>query len=55
MTMKICMFDPPDFVKRANPEKIFCVHGDKCEAFAEELCNMGFEAYAPKMGNSFEV
>ena len=44
-----------NFVKRANPEKIFCVHGDKCEAFAEELCNMGFEAYAPKMGNSFEV
>jgi len=44
-----------DFVKRANPEKIFCVHGDKCEEFAEELRGMGFEAYAPKLGNSFEV
>ena len=43
------------FVKRANPEKVFCVHGDACEEFAEELCGMGFSAYAPNMGNTFEV
>lgn len=43
------------FVKRANPEKVFCVHGDHCEKFAEELCGMGFEAYAPMMGKTFEV
>ena len=43
------------FVKRANPEKVFCIHGDKCEQFAEELCGMGFEAYAPILGSSFEV
>jgi len=42
-------------VKKTNPEKIFCIHGDACEAFAQELCGMGYEAYAPAMGNTFEV
>lgn len=42
-------------VKKANPEKIFCIHGDACEAFAQELCGMGYEAYAPAMGKTFEV
>lgn len=42
-------------IKKANPEKIFCVHGDACEAFAQELCGMGYEAYAPAMGKTFEV
>lgn len=43
------------FVKKANPEKVFCIHGDACEKFAEELCGMGFEAYAPALGKTFEV
>lgn len=39
------------FVKRANPDKVFCVHGDKCEEFAAELRGMGFAAKAPKPGD----
>ncbi|MDD5317271.1 MAG: MBL fold metallo-hydrolase [Candidatus ainarchaeum sp.] len=43
------------FVKRANPEKVFCIHGDKCEEFAEALRGMGFDAKAPRLGDSFEL
>jgi len=44
-----------EFIKRANPEKVFCVHGDSTEEFAEELRGIGFDAAAPKMGDSFEM
>jgi len=44
-----------EFVSRASPEKIFCIHGDSCEEFAEELNGMGFSAYAPRPGNSFDI
>lgn len=43
------------FIKKANPEKIFCMHGDSCEEFSKELLERGYEACAPKMGETFTV
>ena len=40
-----------DFVKKINPEKVFCVHGDHTEEFAEELRREGFDAVAPLANN----
>ena len=42
-----------DFVKKANPQKIILNHGDDTPGFAEELRGMGFDAHAPKNGDSF--
>lgn len=44
-----------DFVKRANPEKIIVNHGDCTVEFAEELTGMGFDAIAPKNGDSVSL
>jgi len=44
-----------DYVKRANPKKVVCVHGDNCEGFAEELKLEGFDASAPVAGDKVEV
>jgi len=44
-----------EFVKGANPQKVFCMHGDSCESFAQELKEMGFDAYAPQVGEAFEI
>jgi len=43
------------FVENASPEKIFCVHGETCQSFAEELRSKGYDAVAPKNGESFVV
>lgn len=43
------------FVEKASPEKIFCVHGDACQEFAEELRAKGYDAVAPANGESFVV
>jgi putative mRNA 3-end processing factor len=40
-----------EFVKKLNPEKVFCVHGDHTEEFAEELRREGFDAVAPLANN----
>jgi putative mRNA 3-end processing factor len=40
-----------DFVKKINPEKVFCVHGDHTQEFAEELKREGFDATAPLANN----
>jgi putative mRNA 3-end processing factor len=37
--------------KKLNPEKVFCVHGDNTEEFAEELRQKGFDAVAPIANN----
>jgi putative mRNA 3-end processing factor len=37
--------------KKLNPEKIFCVHGDYTEEFADELKQKGFDATAPVANN----
>lgn len=44
-----------DYIKKVNPEKIFTVHGDECEAFAANLVGEGFDAIAPEEGQEFEL
>lgn len=47
-----------DFVKRVNPKKVFCVHGDAevCDEFARELKeDHGFDAVAPEEGQVFNA
>jgi putative mRNA 3-end processing factor len=39
------------FIKNLNPQKIFCMHGDNTEDFANELRNKGFDAIAPVANN----
>ncbi len=39
-----------DFIKRVSPEKIFCVHGDHTEEFANEL-KENYDAIAPIANN----
>jgi len=41
-----------DYVKDANAEKVFCVHGDgeACQALAGALAEEGFDAQAPEIG-----
>ena len=43
--------------RQSNPEKIFCIHGseENCTALAEELKNQGFDAIAPKTGDTFKI
>jgi putative mRNA 3-end processing factor len=40
-----------EFIEKHNPQKIFCVHGDHTEEFAEELRQKGFDAVAPVANN----
>jgi len=44
-----------EFVRKLNPGKTFCVHGDGTEDFAEELRQEGFDAVAPSENEIFEV
>ena len=44
-----------DFVKKTNPEKIILNHGDDTPGFAKELQEMGFDAAAPKNGDTIEL
>lgn len=42
------------FIKDQNPEKIFCIHGDNTEEFANELKSAhGYDAVAPVANNRF--
>jgi len=44
------------FVKRVNPGKVFCVHGDNTERFAKELSEEhGFDAVAPKDERAYSI
>ncbi len=44
------------FAKDLNPEKIFCVHGEKCNEFAEELSKEhGFKAVGPNLNDEFKI
>ena len=40
-----------EFVKKINPQKVFCIHGDHTEEFAEELRQQGFDSTAPIANN----
>ena len=39
------------FIEKVNPEKIFCIHGDHTEEFAQELREDGWDAVAPIANN----
>lgn len=45
--------DMMKFFEKTNPEKIFCVHGDHTEEFAQELTGKGFKAFAPIANDRF--
>ncbi len=36
-----------EFVEKLSPQKVFCVHGDHTQEFAEELKERGYDAIAP--------
>ncbi len=44
-----------ELVRRTNPEKIICIHGDHPDKFAEELREKGYDAVAPKIGDVLEL
>ncbi|MDD5337129.1 MAG: MBL fold metallo-hydrolase [Candidatus ainarchaeum sp.] len=46
-----------DMVKKTNPGKIVCIHGDeaRAEKFAEELKGMGYDAVAPSRGDKIDL
>jgi len=46
-----------DYVRKSDPEKVICVHGDANVAsnFAESLKLEGYDAIAPKIGETIEV
>ncbi len=44
-----------DMIKRTSPELIICMHGDNCFTFADNLRDIGFEAIAPRMGETIPV
>ncbi|MGC8628630.1 MAG: MBL fold metallo-hydrolase [Candidatus Micrarchaeia archaeon] len=46
-----------EYVRKSKPEKVICVHGDSNVAanFAESLKLEGFDAVAPKLGETIEI
>jgi putative mRNA 3-end processing factor len=51
------MSDLYDYVKRSSPKVVICVHGDENNtvAFAETLKADGYDAYAPKIGQTIKI
>ncbi|MCL4404601.1 MAG: MBL fold metallo-hydrolase [Candidatus Marsarchaeota archaeon] len=51
------MSDLYNFVRESAPNKVVCVHGspENTEAFADGLRGEGFEAYAPKVGDTIDL
>lgn len=45
------------FVRESSPNAVVCVHGDaeRTQHFAEELRGEGFDAYAPKVGDTIDL
>ena len=44
-----------ELAEKLSPQKIFCIHGDSCQEFADELALEGFETYAPKIGETVQI
>lgn len=44
-----------ELVEKLSPGKVFCMHGDSCEKFADDLALEGFDAYAPKLGETVQI
>jgi len=42
-------------VETLKPKKVFCIHGDACQKFADDLALEGFDATAPKLGETVEI
>ena len=51
------MSDLYKFVRESGPNVVVCVHGspENTDAFAESLRGEGFEAYAPKVGDTIDL
>ncbi|MDD5416944.1 MAG: MBL fold metallo-hydrolase RNA specificity domain-containing protein [Candidatus Aenigmarchaeota archaeon] len=43
------------FINKIRPKKIVCMHGDQCQRFAQELRSRGFDAEAPKIGETINI
>ena len=41
--------------EKLQPGRVFCMHGDNCQGFAEDLKLEGFDAYAPEMGETVKI
>jgi putative mRNA 3-end processing factor len=44
-----------ELVETLKPKKVFCIHGDACQKFADELALEGFDATAPALGDTVEI
>ena len=44
-----------NLIRSINPKKIVCVHGEKTKEFADELQEMGYEAYSLKSYETLEL
>jgi len=44
-----------DLVARLKPVKVFCIHGDHCGKFADDLAVEGYDAAAPKLGETVKI
>ena len=44
-----------ELCEKLQPGRVFCMHGDNCPGFAEDLKLEGFDAYAPAMGETVEI
>lgn len=46
-----------DYVRKVNPQKVFCIHGDEeaCLDFAQNLQEEGFDAVAPSANREYLV
>ena len=44
-----------ELAEKLAPKKIFCMHGDNCQGFADELALEGFDTYAPKLGETVQI
>ena len=41
--------------EKLQPGRVFCMHGDDCQGFAEDLKLEGFDAHAPEMGETIKI
>lgn len=44
-----------EIIERLKPEKVICIHGEKCDEFAKDINKLGINAVAPKNGEVIKV
>jgi len=43
-------------IKKLNPEKVICIHGERCQEFAKDIKNdFGISAVAPRLGETIQL